>query len=367
VRAGAITAGIVQFVAATGCSFDLEDEIGSVQAEVEVPLGANQAVPADNQWHNLAGLSFPMSQGFVGPGESLYLYATARTDSQNDLLRLDKLRIECFDDENPGSAQYTQTMHNHPGPGTELNKARLLLTSPNARAYRCSLLALSKLNAGNQIYQAGSSNTQLTYLVFGPGGARWGTENDTVESFVGEQCCDSAECQTYNGSCCGTGSVNCTYLGPGTEEGVAAWVLQSPRFSIPAQASSISVYSDLQLTTCYEDSSSCIDSVDSGSGTTTVDLRLRVQQMASSTSNTPCKTTTYPSPTTFDRRTITQDEHHKKINLALTFIGFDDVNCTGRSFKVQTNVQHVSGPPFLVDYGDGGRRGFSTSFAIVYY
>jgi hypothetical protein len=316
----------------------------------------------------------------LNAGDGVYLYGRATAYSNtNSVVHLSVLRLSCS---GPGvSGDYIQSTENHLVNQTRWQAARLLLvappSTPSGSVFTCELTAEVRFGAASRYltYLAGASNTSLTVSSRKAGCgtpgrcARWGTEDDAWERRVRP----GTDGQYYQDG---------VYVGAGNPNGSSEYVLHSRRFEVPREATSLTVYAEPELTTCYEGTGSCPADRSAGRGTGQIGLRLLVQQMCSASSKTVARTTTYPASGELVF-SIAEDVHHRKAHLALNNVGFvtSSPTCgavTGRSFIVKTLVRHLGGPPFKVEMGcdDGrcessvvqsGTRGYSNSFAFANY
>jgi hypothetical protein len=306
-------------------------------------------------------------------GDGAYLYGFANAYSHRyNVPHLSVLRLTCS---GPGVAgDYIQSTENHLVNQTQWQAARLLLiappSTPDGSVFTCDVTAEVRFGAAYQYltYLAGASNTFLRVSSRKVGCAttgrcaRWGIEDDAWEHR-----------ESYQDG---------VYVGPGNPNGSAEYVLHSRRFEVPAEAKSLAVYAEPELTTCYQGTGSCPANRSAGSGMGQIGLRLLVQQMCSPSSSTVARTTTYPASGDLVFP-ITADVHHRKAHLALNNVGFvtSSPACaavTGRSFIIKTLVKHLGGPPFKVEMGcddrrcdkavlQSGTRGYSNGFAFANY
>jgi hypothetical protein len=336
-----------------GC---VEEDETLNENEQAIELASNQDVFATATFEPLA-----VDESFTlppGAGRSLYALGTATSTNAGSMLEV--LKIVCGSDS-------IQSSQNHVGTSSQWIAGRLLVMNrtPNPVAYSCQLLARVSPASG------GGSGDKHTFLAGGAtklnsgavnncdGGSaapdwsrcRWGTDDDTIEHHPDQ-------CDQWVGGCMNDYTIECevdadcpdiytdgVYIGPHSPNGTAEYVLHGERFNVAATAPSLSVYAEPELTTCYSGTGSCPPNRSGGSGTTTVELQMLVQQMSGTS---VCSTTYVPStPLSF---TISQATHHKKAHLTSNSITFNAA-CTGRSFIVKTKVQWISGPDVKVEYG----------------
>jgi len=320
------------------------DDVGELDQSLTVTSLTSNKVVFSTNTKTLIGPG--VTQTFsLNAGEAVYLYGVGTTSSNRPENMLDALELNC-------DGQYIKTTRNHVGTAATAQAARVLFVAPTTASYSCTLFGSVFPRTGGDgtdyhTYLAGAGNTQLTRsIVVRPcdsdwSPCRWGTESDVVETFP----------ETTDG----------IYVGPHSPNGISEYVLHGPRFNPPAAVPSLDVYAQVEVTACYAGTASCPSIRQGGASNvgTTVELRLMVQQMASTTSSTVCHTTYYPAagPLQF---TASHDEHHKKAHLAATDVPFWP-GC-GRSFIVKTLATWIADADAKVEYGHHGTSGFSSTF-----
>ena len=138
----------------------------------------------------------------------------------------------------------------------------------------------------------------------------------------------------------------------GTAYANSTYALVEDSFVVPPGTRHVQVLADLQLTTCYQNTASCIDSVDQYGGryggVSVVDSRLEAWQLDASGGTSLCGKATFdPAPTPgskFTRTRIASQAHHWKLRHRLTHNVSSAPGCTGR-FLFRLSVRAVAGDP----------------------
>lgn len=247
------------------------------------------------------------------------------TSPNNPSPMLDKIFLTCAI---PGADDVITTSQNHIGTGIKSYITRMLVIAPSDGDGIPSENVDITCNVEAEVWHSDDVNDYHTYkagantylAVGSPLGngsyARWGTESDST---YGQNCCYGS---LANGHSCCPEDVGCTvdprectYVGYGLPAASSETVLKSGRFTAPAGATSLTAYSDIQLTACYADGDDCPDDAegdpDDWDAGADIQLRLQVDQYCSSSSTVSAHTTYYPA-TGYYNFTISSDpnEHH---------------------------------------------------------
>ncbi|HVL32172.1 MAG TPA: hypothetical protein VM600_01165, partial [Actinomycetota bacterium] len=155
--------------------------------------------------------------------------------------------------------------------------------------------------------------------------------------------------------------------------------LEMPAFAADPAATSVTANADLQLSTCYRATASCIYAVDRFGGMTgskaMVDSRLEVIQLDANGFAAGCGARTqWPAAGSgsspdrnYMRSTITRDVHHMKFRYQLRMPISSAEGCT-RTFLIRVVVRSVAGDPVKIagsrlNSRGGVRLAFSNGFA----
>ena len=374
---------ILLVLCATGCAYDDEPDFGSVSEPITLEMSSDDRVDdytgPNNAAERIGNLVYEFD---LTAGDAVYVAMRADVTSTSSANMLDKIWLRCHP--TIGSDTAVKTTTNHVGTGIVSYRTRMLFRAdpstavpPPQRHVSCDVKAAvyppdyhdNEPSGESHTYKAGANTyLQVSPAIDGPDPfgdpgrfARWGTENDNT---YGDRC--SKETNETR---------DCTYIGNDPDLGANSeeYILRSPRFSVSPGYAYLTVDSEIEMTTCWDGTRSCIDAAYGhpfykGAGSQ-VDLRIIVEQMCSATSSTVGKTTYYPptGPHAFD---ITSNEHHEKASLQVDVpIVTTCPNCSGgvcadRNFKIKTLVENESMNPVKIEYGDQG-SGYSTSFAFA--
>lgn len=236
------------------------------------------------------------------------------------------------------------------GAGVLSISVRYLFTAPDAGTYTCRLWGLA-------------SNDSLTAL----GGKRTWLEISTT----GER----RAIQWTQGPCDSRGRVSktsddlsdseCVYVVPararqrGTRYPDRAYALVDSNARADLLARAIDVIGDVELTTCYSGTGSCLANV-ARYGTwrapTVVETRLEVFQL--DPLGHSCGAVTYSGSRKFMRTNIGPDAHHFKVHHRVSHAVSVIPPCTGRAL-VRLAVRVISGSPVKIDGSTTVRNGRS--------
>jgi hypothetical protein len=231
---------------------------------------------------------------------------------------------------------------NHPGSGAGevALQGSYLLTAPHAGQYRCELL--TETSDGPRTDYVMTVLAGDTYLAAGSiaevGAAWW-----------------------QNGSCNSEGDdPGCVYLGaPGrpkirdvfADDGAATW-------AAPADAVSLEVIADVQLTSCPSGTHSCVDGTRGGDNFSTVFAGLEFDQLDGA--GAVCRI--FGTPQT--QYSITNAVHHLPIHLALGNVPVSAACGGSRTFRVSVPVRWAAGNPVKIE-GSNGFRSAVHALALV--
>ncbi len=348
----------LRFLTALLCYFALTATCSSQNTtaprvrSVTIALPEEQHVYANQKYVNLGKEG--LAQTFrLRKGEAAYLYAKGRARSSSAATMLDGLRVTCAG----GSIVSTQ---NHVGVDAEWQAVRRLFAAPMDGNYTCRVQAVVFSGSGSSTkdyhtYLKGASNTSMivTYPVRG---RAWGTENDVAIAGYGDDCCYGSASDLVK-RC--KSNTECVYIGSGPA-GREEYLLRSRRLTVPA-GKTIDVYSEPELTVCYQGTGSCPKNRHGpGPGGSTLDLRLVIQQI--NANGSVCATTHSPA-SGHKRFTISHNEHHKRAHLVAYDVALKPA-CRNKQFVIKTYARLVGGNPVKIERGINGSSGYSTGFAF---
>lgn len=238
--------------------------------------------------------------------------------------------------------------HYSTGDGVLDLDVRYLFTPVTAGSFICSLWGKSSGNALTA--RAATGQTYLEVIDPAPGASQW---------LAGP--CDSRG--TVSNTSDNAYDSECVYLVPptasqdGTSYPSQTHTLTQASLTADPAASAISLGLDLQLSTCYGGTGSCIVEVnqyggDRRGGTSVVDSRADIVQLDATGQATACGARTFSpalgegnSPSGAYRRTvIAGDTHHVKLRYVVTVPVSQAAGCT-RTFLARLFVRSVSGDP----------------------
>lgn len=222
---------------------------------------------------------------------------------------------------------------------------RYLFTASTATTYTCALWGKS---SANTLTALGRGSTYIEVTDALAGATQWGLD----------QPCDS------NGSVSGTPDnafdSECRYLVPRSAE-QSTWspstvALLQPSFVADPAATNVLATADLQITTCYRDTSSCIDTVDRFGGRagsySLLDSRLDVFQLDANGTSAGCGSrASFPalgagnSPdSNFQRVKVGRNTHHLKLRYQVRMPVSTTEGCT-RTFLLRVVLRATEGDP----------------------
>lgn len=281
----------------------------------------------------------------LAAGESRHLRARIDTTSSTTQTVALTLKISCRDGDNNLVGKDRGTARNHEGSdGPYKITGRLpiladkLLTAPTAGTYTCSLQAWTASSA--------TSDYHLTAVA----GDTWLQTSDKNQ--VGAY-------EWTNPACDSKGTLDsCTYLGAGTN---TMWLFYNDGtpnkvWTASPSATSVDVAASYTITTCYIDTSSCLNpdiaahQRPKGSVVTPVTVTLELVQLDASSHT--CQITS--APVTAD---VSDAAHHFAFSQSLSAVPIRS-DCGSRKFLARVKIERRSGQPIKVD-------GVQTSTALA--
>lgn len=275
-------------------------------------------------------------------GESRFVYGRLRARNTSARNVEQQVGVSC--DGTPGGL--IRTSRNNEGRdrrtsggwGILVIDVRYLFTAPVSGTYVCALWGRS-------------SAESLTALPHGTL-IQMSREDDRGSKQWLQQPCDSRG-RVAEGPADRTGS-RCEYLvhsrvkQRGTAYPDRGYALVEDLYVADPGARALQVIADLQLTTCYRGTNSCIDAVDRygapHGSRGVVDTRLEVYQLDAAGGTTLCRAT---KPARLRRTVISAHAHHLKIRHQVVRSVRADAGCTPR-FMFRVYVRSVSGDPIKI-------------------
>jgi hypothetical protein len=214
------------------------------------------------------------------------------------------------------------------GNGLLILYVRSLFTAPSTGTYDCALWGVAASSAWNgstpylTVKPKDAAGVQQSYLQVGAateiGALKWGP------------------------AACGSKGTDatCIYLSAGQSRND---ILYQASWNAATTATKATFYLDLEVTTCYTNTSSC--TITGGNDYTDVDTRLEVYQLDATGHAAGC------SPgQTYDPANprVSRDAHHFKIYHQLTYTISTSSSCT-RRFLARLYVKNLGGDPIKID------------------
>ncbi|WP_329074363.1 hypothetical protein [Streptomyces niveus] len=259
-------------------------------------------------------------------------------------------RIRCLNAAGATVPAVAASARNHEGsdtttyaiPGHLPLYADLLLTAPAAGVYTCVLQGSA--------YSTLSGAYHLTAVA----GSTWLEADDT----------DRTGARWWQNPACESADPNssCTYVGGGPARR-DAWVFYDDgtpvhQWQAHPNAATVSAQANVELTTCYQGTASCSDTMEAypRGENAVVDTRLEFIQL--DMTGHACRT-----HSTSARRTVTDDAHHAVGYSALSGIPVDPA-CGTRTFLMRVYVKHVSGQTVKIDGVQSGITSLTNGIAF---
>lgn len=304
-----------------------------------VALSSPKEIPAN------ATVTVLSRQLTLAAGESRHIRARIDTASSTTQTVALTLKISCRDSNNNLVGKDRGTARNHEGSdGPYKVTGRLpiladkLLTAPSAGTYTCSLLAWTASSA--------TSNYHLTAVA----GDTWLQTSDSNQSGAYEW---------TNPACDSKGTLDsCTYLGAGTNTAFLFYNDGTPAkvWRAASGARSVDVAASYTITTCYVDTSSCLNpdiaryQLPKGSKPTSVTATLELVQLDASQHT--CQISS--QPLSID---VSDNAHHFAFSQTLSAVPIRS-DCGSRDFLARVKIQRHGGQPIKID-------GVQTSTALA--
>ncbi|MFE2638317.1 hypothetical protein ACFXKS_38500 [Streptomyces scopuliridis] len=289
----------------------------------------------------------------LAAGEKRYLRGRLEaTSSTTGIVGLTQ-RVRCLNAAGATVPVVAASARNHEGsdattyaiPGHLPLYADLLLTAPTAGVYTCVLQGTAY------------STLPGTYHLTAVAGSTWLEADDTDRTgarWWQNPACESADL---------TGA--CTYVGGGPARR-DAWVFYDDgtpvhQWQAHPDAATVSARANVELTTCYQGTSSCSDAMEAypRGENAVVDTRFEFIQL--DTTGHACRT-----HSTSARRTVTDDAHHSVGYSALSGIPIDSA-CGTRTFLMRVYVKHVSGQTVKIDGVQSGITSLTNGIALNHF
>ena len=318
-------------------------------ARAQVSLPHTETLPADTTIFASSSMTELLRMSFnLQAGESAQVTGKGVAKNVLSVEVLQAARVECIKSTASwGTAEYINSTRNNLGvneasqyvDGLPL-EARYIYTAPTVSTYTCRLTV--RIDRGNwgtippdqQKMDFLHDVTYLKVVSIGDGNSRWGTDYDTYAPGFSE-----------------------TYLTP---TNASQNILNSQPWTADRATATINAYSDVELTSCKNGTSSCPSQFYGTSTTASVTTQLVVEQLDANDQTCATISTT---PKTY---TITNDIHHLKNYNYLAVPVTTTATCLAR-YRSHVAATWNSGNPVKIEPGDfiGGPK--FTGYSVAWF